>query len=241
MLDVDGGCGSLTNCHTKSEDLSNKWHVGRIRGGTACRDFAREGRHSGIEAPHRAAGEEAREGGCCDRSPKKSLELARQNDRAVVEAALLTTLGQCPAGVSVRWACRALGVHRTQFARHRDRQAQSTSDAPAPKNSRSKPNNALSHIEEQAVLDILNSPEFIDCSPYSVYHSLLDRGQRYCSVSTMYCLLAKKGLSASRQVRRRKASHSKPQLSATGPRQVWSWDVTLLRGPVRGVFTIYTL
>ena len=52
----------------------------------------------------------------------------------------------------------------------------------------------------------------------------------------MYRLLAKKGLSVSRQVRRRKASHPKPQLSATGARQVWSWDVTLLRGPVRGVF-----
>jgi len=127
-------------------------------------------------------------------------------------------------------------VHRTQFARHRDRQAQSTSDAPAAKNSRSKPSNALTDIEEQAILDILNSPEFIDCSPYSIYHGLLDRGQRHCSVSTMYRLLAKKGLSVSRQVRRRKSSHPKPQLSATGPRQVWSWDVTLLRGPVRGVF-----
>ena len=127
-------------------------------------------------------------------------------------------------------------MHRTQFARHRDRQARSTSDEPPAKNSLTKPSNALTDTEEQAVLDILNSPEFIDCSPYSVYHGLLDRGERHCSVSTMYRLLAKKGLSVSRHTRRRKASHAKPQLSATGPRQVWSWDVTLLRGPVRGVF-----
>ncbi len=127
-------------------------------------------------------------------------------------------------------------MHRTQFARHRDRQAGATSDPPDVKISKPKPVNALTEVEEQAVLEILNSPEFIDRSPYSVYHGLLDRGQRLCSVSTMYRLLARKGLSVSRQARRRKASHPKPQLSATGPRQVWSWDVTLLRGPVRGVF-----
>ncbi len=127
-------------------------------------------------------------------------------------------------------------MHRTQYTRYRDRQAQAESDAPGRGSPRSKPGNALTDSEEQAVLDILNSPEFIDYSPYSVYHNLLDRGQRFCSISTMYRLLRRNGLSVSRQVRRRKASHPKPQLSATGPRQVWSWDVTLLRGPVRGVF-----
>lgn len=101
---------------------------------------------------------------------------------------------------------------------------------------RVKPSHALTTSEESSVLGILNSPEFLDQSPYSIYHGLLDRGQRLCSISTMYRLLRREGLSVSRQVRRRKANHPKPQLSATGPRQVWSWDVTLLRGPVRGVF-----
>lgn len=127
-------------------------------------------------------------------------------------------------------------MHRTQFTRHRDRQAAASSPTPENPKPRAKPSHALSPEEERAVLDVLNSPEFIDHSPYSIYHGLLDRGQRLCSISTMYRLLQKEGLSVVRQVRRRKASHPKPQLSATGPRQVWSWDVTLLRGPVRGLF-----
>ncbi|MBX3171319.1 MAG: DDE-type integrase/transposase/recombinase [Candidatus Eremiobacteraeota bacterium] len=127
-------------------------------------------------------------------------------------------------------------MHRTKYVRYRGRQADAASEAPDRKHSRPTPGNALSESEEKAVLDVLNSPEFLDHSPYTVYHGLLDRGQRLCSISTMYRLLRKNGFKVSRQVRRRKASHAKPQLSATEPRQVWSWDVTLLRGPVRGVF-----
>ena len=72
--------------------------------------------------------------------------------------------------------------------------------------------------------------------PNTVYRSLLDRQVRYCSISTMYRLLRRGGQSSCRRQRRQRVCHVKPQLKAMGPNQVWSWDIILLKGPIRGVF-----
>lgn len=101
---------------------------------------------------------------------------------------------------------------------------------------------ALSQTENQAVLDILHSSRFIDQSPQEVYATLLDEGQYLCSIRTMYRLLDRHN-----EVRERRAvvahrNYKKPELLATGPNQVWSWDITKLMGPEKWTyFYLYVL
>ena len=96
--------------------------------------------------------------------------------------------------------------------------------------------NKLSDTEQQQVLAVLNSARFVDKPPKQVYAILLAEGTYLCSISTMYRILAQ-----NLQVtdRRRQATHpprTVPELQATGPRQVYSWDITKLAGPVRGQY-----
>jgi transposase InsO family protein len=96
--------------------------------------------------------------------------------------------------------------------------------------------NKLTDTEQQRVLAVLNSARFVDKPPRQVYAILLAEGTYLCSISTMYRILAR-----NRQVsdRRRQATHpprAVPELQATGPRQVYSWDITKLAGPVRGQY-----
>ena len=84
------------------------------------------------------------------------------------------------------------------------------------------------------MLAVLNSAEFVDCTPVQIYATLLDRGQYLCSVSTMYRVL---GEHAQVRDRRRLARHParvRPELIATGPGEVFTWDITKLRGPGKG-------
>ena len=86
------------------------------------------------------------------------------------------------------------------------------------------------------MLAVLRSPEFCDMSPTQVWANLLDTGIHHCSISTMYRLLRSVGEC---RERRRQASHPsrvKPELVATAPLQVWSWDITKLRGPERQIY-----
>jgi putative transposase len=104
---------------------------------------------------------------------------------------------------------------------------------PAP---RPAPVNALSETERQRVLDVLRSPEFCDLAPAQVWARLLDEGIWLCSISTMYRLLAAAGENRERRRQRTHPAKKKPELIATAPNQVWSWDITKLRGPTRGVY-----
>ena len=92
------------------------------------------------------------------------------------------------------------------------------------------------------MLGLLHQARFVDQAPASVYATLLDEGRYLCSVPTMYRLLRAKG---EVHERRRQASHPatvKPELLATAPNQVWSWDITKLRGPVKWTyFYLYVL
>jgi putative transposase len=101
---------------------------------------------------------------------------------------------------------------------------------------RAAPANQLTDDERDQVLAVLNGVEFIDRTPLQVYAVLLARGEYLCSVSTMYRILA-----ANAQVkdRRRLARHpvrARPELIATGPGQVFTWDITKLPGPAKGVY-----
>jgi putative transposase len=132
-----------------------------------------------------------------------------------------------PAVGTVR-ACRAVGQPRSGwYRRHRQSPPSPRPPRPAP----APPPRALSAAERQQVLEVLHQERFWDTAPASVYATLLDAGSYLCSTSTMYRLLRQQGETGDR---RRHATHParvKPELLATAPNQVWSWDITKLAGP----------
>jgi len=86
------------------------------------------------------------------------------------------------------------------------------------------------------VLDILHQERFVDKAPREVYATLLDEGAYLCSPSTMYRLLNQEGEVKERRNQLRHPPYRKPELLATGPNQVWSWDITKLLGPVKWTY-----
>lgn len=127
--------------------------------------------------------------------------------------------------------CKALKIPRASFYRQQVKSADVGSAVP-----RQRPEHALSETEQQKVLATLHAPRFIDLAPSQVYAQLLEEGHYLCSIRTMYRLLA-----ANNEVRERRAvaSHpvyAKPELLATGPNEVWSWDITKLKGPVKWTY-----
>ena len=89
------------------------------------------------------------------------------------------------------------------------------------------------------MLTTLDSEPFMDVAPAQVYAKLLEDGEYLCSLRTMYRVLAEAGQVRERRAQRRHPAYTKPQLVATAPNQVWSWDTTKLPGPTKG--TYYTL
>ena len=94
----------------------------------------------------------------------------------------------------------------------------------------------LSDEERARVLAVLDSPRFADKSPGQVYAILLDEGTYLCSEATMYRLLRERGQSGERRAQATHPAKKKPELMADGPNQVWSWDITKLKGPARGTW-----
>jgi putative transposase len=134
-------------------------------------------------------------------------------------------------GVSA--ACKALGVPRCSFYRTRQ-PAQTGPAAPSPR--------ALSEKEKEEVRGELNSKRFRDKPPREVYAALLDEGKYLCSWRTMYRILEEHKEVRERRDQLRHPNHKKPQLSATKPNQVWSWDITKLRSPVKwSYFYLYVI
>lgn len=143
-----------------------------------------------------------------------------------------------PDGGVIAASCDALNVSRASFYRRQVRHRQPLPPPPPP--SRPKPARALSVAECQDVLDLLRSPSYADLAPAEIYASLLDQGIYHCSIRTMYRLLHEHD---EIRERRRQLSHPtyhKPELLAKAPNQVWSWDITKLRGPVNGPTSICT-
>ena len=128
--------------------------------------------------------------------------------------------------VGVQAACDALAVSRATFYRRRQ-------PAPAPR-PRPRPPLALGPEERKVVLDTLHSPRFIDSSPRQVWATLADEdGVVLCSVRTMYRILASEGEVRERRRQARHPSYVKPELLATSPNALWSWDITKLKGPAK--------
>ena len=104
------------------------------------------------------------------------------------------------------------------------------------------PNRTLSHDERQGALAVLHEPRFVDRAPAEIYATLLDEGNYLCSERTMYRILAENHEVRERRDQLRRPVYKKPELLATAPNQVWSWDITKLLGPAKWTyFHLYVL
>lgn len=125
-------------------------------------------------------------------------------------------------------ACQVLGVPRSSLYRARRPQ-------PAAK-PRPTPARALSQAEKAEVRQVLNSERFQDAAPRQVYAGLLDEQVYLCHWRTMYRILKEHHEVRERRHTRSHPPYVKPQLVATGPNQLWSWDITKLHGPAKWVY-----
>jgi transposase InsO family protein len=147
----------------------------------------------------------------------------------------MSTISGISPPLPVVTACAALGMARATLYRHRH---------PSRRPARPRPPSAraLGATEKQTVLGLLHSNRFVDQAPASVFATLLDEGIYHCSVRTMYRLLAAGGEVRERRDQLRHPQYAKPELLARGPNQVWSWDITRLKGPAKWTyFYLYVL
>lgn len=136
------------------------------------------------------------------------------------------------SGMSVKRSCELTGIARATHYRR----ARPQGPVHGPWLPRTPPPGTLSEAERTAVLELLASPDYQDLAIPQVWARELDEGRYHCSVSTMYRIARDAG-----QVRerRRQATHpprTRPELAAHGPSQVWSWDITALKGPTKGLW-----
>jgi len=129
-------------------------------------------------------------------------------------------------------SCKALAVCRATLYRHRA-QEEGGREQTKP---RRKPPHALTHEQHQEILSVMNSERFVDKAPREIYASLLDEGVYLCSVRTMYRILANEAQLRERRDQLRHPRYTKPELLATGPNEVWSWDITKLKGPEKWTY-----
>jgi putative transposase len=126
------------------------------------------------------------------------------------------------AKIGVKSACEVLNVPRSQVYRARQPKAEPQA--------RPSPSHALSTAEKARIREVLNSERFMDQAPRQVYATLLDEGTYLCHWRTMYRILAAHDEVRERRLVRRHPVYKKPELLATAPNQVWSWDITWMRG-----------
>lgn len=137
--------------------------------------------------------------------------------------------------VSVTAACAAVSFSTSTYYRSIKAKEESPEpQAPRPTHTGGRP--GLTEAEKAAVLEVLYSDEFCDEAPRQVWATLLDRGTYLCSWTTMYRLLRSNNTNKPRQHVRKHPKYAKPELVATGPNQVWTWDITYLKSGVRGHF-----
>jgi putative transposase len=126
-------------------------------------------------------------------------------------------------------ACQSLDIARPTFYRRLGVRIETPATRPAPPR-------ALSTLERQEVLDVLHTDRFMDKAPTEVYATLLDEGIYHCSVRTMYRILGEGGEIRERRDQARHPKYKAPELLATVPNQVWSWDITKLLGPMKWTY-----
>jgi len=133
------------------------------------------------------------------------------------------------AGVTTRTAAELTGLPRSTATR---RPAVPVVEPTPPR----PPANRLSAAERWEILAVLDAPRFVDLPPIQIYAQLLDEGTYLCSMSTMHRILRANHAAGERRSQATHPPRTVPELLATKPGQVWSWDITKLRGPQRGVY-----
>ncbi len=118
-------------------------------------------------------------------------------------------------------SCQVMGVTRAAYYRFKSPKAS------IPREPRPAPERALSQPERNTVLETLHSERFIDQGPAEVYYTLLEEGMYLCSIKTMYNILNDHGEVRERRDQLRHPNYKKPELLATRPNQVWSWDISV--------------
>jgi putative transposase len=156
---------------------------------------------------------------------------------------MLSGVDELAPVVGVGAACRAVGLWRGVPARSRTRSRRIALHGPQPRRTaRPRPPLALDAQEQQALLEVLNSERFCDTAPAAVHATLLDEGRYLGSVRTLYRLLAATGSARERRAQLSHPAYVKPELLATAPNQVWSWDITKLTGPAKwSCFHLYVI
>jgi putative transposase len=139
---------------------------------------------------------------------------------------------QLGTNVGVKRACDSLAVSRATLYRCRASATELAGEAAT----RPPPPLKLAPDERQTVLDLLHSPRFVDASPHTIHATVLEEGHYPCSVRTMYRILAEEAQVRERRNVLRHPHYAKPELLATGPNQLWSWDITKLKGPVKWTY-----
>ena len=129
----------------------------------------------------------------------------------------------------IRGACRALNVNRGSYYRWAEH---TVASPPRPRSG----GRALSDAERQRVLDVLHEPRFVDHAILQVHAALLDEGTYLCSLRTMYRIAAQAGENGERRNIRTYPDLAKPELLATRPNELWSWDITKLLGPQKWTY-----
>ena len=144
---------------------------------------------------------------------------------------MATVIEMAPA-LGVLPTCAAFGVALATYYRHR---------APVygPKRQRPSPPRRLPDAERQQVLDVLHEPRFADLAPAEVFATLLGEDRYLCSLRTMHRILEENKEVRERRNQLRHPNYKRPELLATAPNELWSWDITKLRGPAK--WTCYHL
>jgi putative transposase len=145
---------------------------------------------------------------------------------------LIQTAEQLGETVGISTACQALNVPRASLYRSR----RTVKNGPHPFSEPPTSPRALNQAEKAEVRRILNSERFQDSAPREVYATLLDEGQYLCSWRTMYRVLGENDEVCERRNQLRHPNYVKPELLATQPNELWSWDITKLLGPAKWTY-----
>ena len=140
----------------------------------------------------------------------------------------MAAVSELSPAVGVQAACAVLGLPRASFYRQ-----QRPLFGPSKKAVSVR---ALSQSERGTVMDCLHEERFQDRSPAAVYATLLDEGVYHCSLRTMYRLLEQEGETRERRDQLTHPPYQKPELLATAPNQLWSWDITKLKGHAKWTY-----